>query len=285
MAVDVAPYMMRKSPQPTIRLPIACRSVGRHAIAPGWHNRPTLKPVLELFWCSRGKGIFSLLGEQLPLEADQVLVLQPGRVHDLRAITRWEFCWLTLDGEIPEQVVGSFGLDEMPFTAGPCPEQLFARLSHEIEDNTPQGQLAASATSYEILTLAHSYRPLPESSRVNQCIELIRKHYASPEVNVSWLARRLNIHRTNLSKLFYERTQVSPIEYLTLFRIGKAMKMLHDTDLPIARIARQTGFSCPSYFANVIRKHTGQSPIEVRGSRVQAAEALVDDEADALTEG
>ena len=174
---------------------------------------------------------------------------------------------MTLDGEMPDAVVKALGMTEQPFEAGRCPEELFARLSHEIEDVTPKGQLAASATAYEILTLAHPKLDVPRSSHVSQCIYLIRRHYAMADLNVAWLAARVGIHRTNLSKLFHKKLRVSPIEYLTLFRVGKALKLIQGTDLAVKAIAEQTGFSCPSYFTNVIRKRTGMSPQEIRGHR------------------
>lgn len=268
-ATRLYPYCMRQIPKPSIGLPIACRSVGHYSLFPGWQNRPTLKNCMELFWGIRGQGRFLLDGREILLKAGQVLVLFPGRVHNLKAITHWEFRWVTFDGAMPQAMAEALGLREEPFVAGRCPEELFARLSYEIEDISPKGQLAASATAYEILTLAHARPQATEPSHVRYCIDLIRRHYGQHELNVTWLADKVGIHRTNLSKMFQEKLRVSPIEYLTLFRVGKALKLLQGTDWPVARIAQETGFSCPSYFTNVIRKRTGLSPAEIRSHRGQ----------------
>jgi len=259
------PFCLRQSLKPTISVPIACRSVGHYSLFRGWKNRPTLKMFVELFWGIRGKGCFTVGENEYFLKPGQVIVLFTGQVHDVRACTHWEYRWMTLDGKMPDQVAKAFGLGNAPVTVGPCPQELFTRLSHEIEDNSPKGQLAASATAYEILCLAHPMnKSVPESSYVRECVDLIRNNYNAPEMNVNWLATRLGIHRTNLSKLFRKKMGVSPIEYLILFRVGKALKLLLGTNLSVRQIASETGFGCPSYFTNVVRKRTGLTPLEFR---------------------
>jgi AraC-like DNA-binding protein len=263
-----SPYVMRHSPQPAVTMPIACRSCGHYSLLPGYKNRATFKTFVELFWCVRGSGDFQLDGREVVLKAGEVLVLFCNRIHDWHARSHWEFRWMTLDGECPDAVVQAFGFDETPTSAGMCPHQLFDRLSHEIEDASPKGQLVASATGYEILALACARRSVPESSHVTQCIDLIRKHYGNSQVNVAWLAKHVGIHRTNLSKLFHEKTRVSPIDYLVLYRVSQAVKLLQNTTMPVAKIAERTGFSSASYFTNVIRRRTGLSPLELRLRRV-----------------
>ena len=84
-------------------------------------------------------------------------------------------------------------------------------------------------------------------------------------MNVASLAAELGVHRTSLSKMFKANMTMSPVEYLSLFRIGKAVKLLQGTDLPVNEVARLSGFSCPNYLTNVIKRRTGMTPRELRG--------------------
>ena len=238
---------------------------------PGWHNGAWLKTFVQLFWGIRGHGVFRSEGRELRMAPGDVFVLFSGQVHHITAIDNWEYRWLTLDGEMPDAVVQAFGIGREMFHAGPCPEELFTRLSNEIAKITPQGQRTASATAYEILSLAN--RRAVESPRAmeqfEKSMELIRCRYGSCDFNISTLAREVGVHRTSLSQLFRAQVMMSPIEYLTSFRVGRAIKMLQETDLPVRDVAVRCGFACPNYFANVIKKKVGHTPSEIRSAARQ----------------
>ena len=261
------PFHFRGSTGPTVSLPISCRSVGHYVTFAGWHNPPAVKTFVELFWGIRGSGVFKIDRKEYCIKPDEVVVLFPGDIHHITAVDEWEFRWLTLDGVLAEKVARAFGLDRPPKIAGPCPEQLFTRLSNELDDISPQGQRAAGATAYEILTLACG-RLTEENGgvarTVRQCINIIRERYGEPELNVSTLADEIGIHRTSLSRNFQSIMHTTPIAYLTSFRISRALKLLRETEFPIEEVARQTGFARGNYFTRVIRKHAGMIPREIR---------------------
>jgi AraC-like DNA-binding protein len=80
------------------------------------------------------------------------------------------------------------------------------------------------------------------------------------KLNVSELAKELNVDRTTLRRAFKAQTDTSPIEFLKALRIKKARELLTHTNLTGKRIARITGFSDPKYFIHAFRKATGLPP-------------------------
>jgi AraC-like DNA-binding protein len=260
------PFRLRSIPRPTVPLPIACRSVGHYRTFPGWCNGSYVKDFVQLFWGVAGTGVFLSEGRELRLGAGDVFVLFTGQVHHLTAVDQWEFRWLTLDGEMPDAVVKSFGIGNEPFASGPCPQELFQRLSSEIVKISPQSQRIASATAFEILSLAYRRRteaPLA-TERFEKSLELIRRRYASRDFNISILAREVGVHRTSLTQLFRDNLMMTPIEYLTSFRVSRAIKLLQESDLPVRDVALRCGFSCPNYFANVVHRKVGLTPTAIR---------------------
>jgi AraC-like DNA-binding protein len=262
----IYPYQLRHTMQPTIPLPIAVRSTGHYQALRGWRDKVARKDFLQVYWGIQGKGKFLARDREYTLQPMQFFVLYPGDLHDITALTDWEYRWFTLDGQLPEPLVRSFGFPDEPIPVGPCPVELFERLWHEIEDISPEGQRTASATAYEILCLAlkRDRAGGDANNKYRQCIELIKRKYANPDLNVEALASELGMHRTSLSKLFKANMTMSPVEYLSLFRIGKAVKLLQGTNLPVHEVARLAGFSCPNYLTNVIKKRTGLTPRELR---------------------
>lgn len=261
------PFQLRHVPEPTIPLPIACRSTGHFNVFEGWHNPVKTRNFVQVYWGIAGRGKFAKGGREYVVEPGHFFVLYPGDPHDVTAVTDWEYRWLTIDGQMPEAVVRGFGFTDDPLFVGPCPSELFQRLWYEIEDVSPEGQRTASSTAYEILSLAlrRERESTGADAKYRQCLELIKRKYADPELNVAALAGELGMHRTSLSKLFKANMTMSPVEYLSLFRIGKAVKLLQGTDLPVSEVARLAGFSCPNYLTNVVKKRTGLTPRELRG--------------------
>ena len=57
---------------------------------------------------------------------------------------------------------------------------------------------------------------------------------------------------------------MSPVEYLTQRRVQAAQTLIRTGDLPLAEIARQTGFASPGYFSTVFRRCVGMTPGDYR---------------------
>lgn len=264
------PFDLRPIFKPTISLPLACRSVGRVRTFSGWHNPPTSKDFCKVFWGIRGRGQLLVDTQPVELLPDHVMVLFPGDVNHVTAVDDWEHYWMTLDGQIPGKVLKALSLGQQPVYAGPCPIEMFERLALEIYDISPRGQRIASSTAYNILTTANVEQSNSPASHpqwhqnINQCVELIRSSYHDPDLNVTAMARHVNMHRTNFSKLFKQIMKISPVEYLTIHRVNQAMQLIQGSDLPFAEIAQQAGFTCPNYFTNVMRKRTGYTPTQLR---------------------
>lgn len=58
--------------------------------------------------------------------------------------------------------------------------------------------------------------------------------------------------------------RISPIDYLTSYRVSRAVRLLREGELPVAEIARQAGFARGNYLTRVIRKRTGLTAREIR---------------------
>jgi len=76
-----------------------------------------------------------------------------------------------------------------------------------------------------------------------------------------------------LSHLFKDVSGVSFQEYLTSVRIERAKELLRNTDLACQTIGQEVGYSSASYFSQIFKRHTGQSPAEFRGALRRAMSA------------
>lgn len=65
-------------------------------------------------------------------------------------------------------------------------------------------------------------------------------------------------------RLFDKYFKLTPMEYLSRYRISMAARMLVESDLPINQVSEKCGFQHPGYFSLVFRKMVGKSPREYR---------------------
>ena len=53
---------------------------------------------------------------------------------------------------------------------------------------------------------------------------------------------------------------ISPMEFLTTYRLEQARHLLLTTDWPSAQVGEQCGFPDPSYFGKLFRQKMGKTP-------------------------
>ena len=115
---------------------------------------------------------------------------------------------------------------------------------------TPPGSVAARASSD---TLAHPH-PLIRAALVH-----IRQNLAR-SFGTSEIAAALGISRSHFDHLFVHETGHSVGKEILSQRLREARRLLSDTDLPIAAIARLTGFCNAGYLSNTFRRAMSISP-------------------------
>jgi len=98
-----------------------------------------------------------------------------------------------------------------------------------------------------------------QSKPVRQILAHIEEHY-SEKLTLHDLAGELHYSETFLTRKFKEEVRMGFSEYLTRYRLQKAIVLLRETDQSTERIAEACGFPNAKYFKTVFRKHIGCSP-------------------------
>lgn len=93
------------------------------------------------------------------------------------------------------------------------------------------------------------------------------------------VARQFDVSPNYLSRVFRDQGGTTFLDFLTLARIGTARRMLEKYDMPLAEIARHSGFRDVNYFLKVFKKRLGRTPSEYRTSirsKTDAANSAAD---------
>ena len=101
-----------------------------------------------------------------------------------------------------------------------------------------------------------------KSKYVLEAMDYISKHYNDPDISVGSVAESLNISEGYLSHTFKKETDYTLLNYLTRYRIHKAMELLKDCRVKVYEVAEQVGYRDIAYFSATFKKYTGISPSE-----------------------
>ena len=84
--------------------------------------------------------------------------------------------------------------------------------------------------------------------------------------NLSDIAARLKVSREHLTRIFRDRTGMTPQEFAAEERMQFAVRLLRDSFQSCEEIAEQTGYSSAVSFNRAFRRRFGYSPMQYRKS-------------------
>jgi AraC family transcriptional regulator len=166
------------------------------------------------------------------------------------------------------ELVHSFGQQDLQL------HQIGMLMFAELQSRGMMGQLyVESLAQILVIHLLRHYstvtQPIasPNSSftrtQLQQAIDYIHI-YLNRDLSLAELARVVNVSPTYFASLFKQTIGISPHQYVIQQRVERAKIMLKKTDLAIADIALQVGFSSQSHLTQQFKRLTGITPKQVR---------------------
>lgn len=105
-----------------------------------------------------------------------------------------------------------------------------------------------------------------KSKYVLEAMDYISAHYNEPDICVGTIAEHLGLSEGHLSHIFKKETDYTILNYLTRYRIHRAMTLLKDCRVKIYEVAEQVGYRDIAYFSTTFKKLTGLSPSEYQNT-------------------
>ena len=100
-------------------------------------------------------------------------------------------------------------------------------------------------------------------TQLQQVLDYIHTHL-DRDLSLTELAEAIDISPTYFASLFKQAMGVSPHQYVIGQRVEGAKTMLSKTDLAIADIALQVGFSSQSHLTQQFKRLTSLTPKQIR---------------------
>ncbi len=136
-------------------------------------------------------------------------------------------------------------------------------------------ELLADSDEYEILS-SPEFAPSVDAVTLNtmqRAILYIHGHFTE-KIQLPDVAAIANMSVTKFSRFFIKNTGRSFTDYVTSLRIGRACRLLSESDTPITEICYEVGYANLSNFNRSFLRHVGKSPSAYRkaahGKRLSA---------------
>lgn len=118
-----------------------------------------------------------------------------------------------------------------------------------------------SAVSYYEAT-----QPSVEVDSLEKARRFIMEHYTDSDLNLTAVARHVDLNQKYLCSQFSKRFGKSFVSYLTELRLNHAKQLILKTDMKIYEICYTVGFSSVEHFIRLFKKATGVTPNLFHGS-------------------
>ena len=120
----------------------------------------------------------------------------------------------------------------------------------------------------DIITETINYREIVNTKKfsklINRVKHVIEEEYVNRDFSLGYIADKLAVNKSYLSRLFLQETGETFTDYLLKFRLKKGEELLANTDMTVTAISLEIGYNDPHYFSYVYKKERGYTPRDYR---------------------
>ena len=97
--------------------------------------------------------------------------------------------------------------------------------------------------------------------QLESAIAYVEKNYVN-NFKIADLANECHMSETHFRRIFQEKMNMTPVEYVNFVRVRKACELIDKTDISMEDVAEKVGFITPSTFNRNFRRIIGTSPYQ-----------------------
>lgn len=221
----------------------------------------------EIVYYASGSGTTSIGNETYAYGSGDFTIIPAGQMHDeySRQETHVMFVGFFYDG-VPVRLPAGIYRDDADSTV----RKLLEKMAKELYSKHSFYHIKLHCILTELIIEVSrmiGIRASNETAEVNEKLVYAKNYmdqYFSEKIDFTDLAASLGYSYHYFRHQFKEKTGYPPIQYVISKRIDQAKRLLRDSSHPMTLIAMECGFSTPSQFSTLFKKHVGISPNQYR---------------------
>lgn len=216
----------------------------------------------------RGNGKFVYEDKEYALSHGTLFFSFPGDKYNLEGDNSFSYLYITFNGVGVLPLLSKFGVDyENRVFYGL--EELSKFWMDSIKRITA---VNSSLLTESVLLYTLSYISTENNNDVTSCrkdriseiIEFIDNNFSDKDLTMIKVADMFGYDKKYLSSIFKKHKGVKFTDYVNGLRLKKGRELILCTDLSVAQVAGECGFTDPFYFSKVFKKMIGKTPTEYR---------------------
>lgn len=250
---------------------------GVESCLPGKGFGPVVREGYHLHVVLSGKGYLNVADRHYEVWGGQMFIEKPGELTEYHADEKnpWAYCWMAFGGKSAPSLVEAAGFtsDINVLNCSIDPIQFYnladSALTHpglSMADGLRRyGYLSQyialaidSAAASDDKKVASYLLNRGSDAYIDYALNYIRNNYAA--ISVTDIAAYLGISRSHLTRLFRQKLDCTPSEYLMKTRMDQAARLIKDTDLSVQEVSDIVGYEDQLTFSKAFKKVFGLSP-------------------------
>lgn len=242
-----------------------------------WLSYPHTHYCSELFYVTSGQGQFQIENNVYPVSTHDLVIVNPNVSHTERSHNANPLTYIVLGIEDVE-LTSSKEEEDVSFSIMNLNDIkdivlfYFKQILKESEKQAPGSEIICHNLMENLILLLSrqtnfsvTLSPIhKKDTRLCISVRQYIDHHFKENLSLETLADYAHVSKYHMVHVFTEEYGISPINYLISKRIEEGQKLLQTTDYSLSLIGRMMGFSSPSYFSQVFKKHTSCTPMEYR---------------------
>ncbi len=207
-------------------------------------------------------------GECFLIEPHSNVIYQP----DIK--NPWSYFWIEINGDLIKKICSMISFKENNYVLEiekmdqivQCFEDIFNEDYYSINQNGET--LRVESIIYQILSIIISeYSASNENKtsskkeqQIKKIIEYINNNYTSSDLTIKKIADAFFFNQAYLTRIFKESTGISPMKYIIVLRMRRAVELLEKRTFSISQIAYALGYKNQFYFSKEFKRFFGIQP-------------------------
>lgn len=240
--------------------------------------------LLEIGYCHYGDGELAIEEDTYRFGPDMISCIPENVLHVTRSDPGirafWEYIYID-----PRALLGDWGknaqetkelldrIDQRAFfirdKENPMLAALIGSIFDEIQQKKAYHQECIRGIAYALLFEIARFNGREEEQvsrrtgglRLESALLYVEKNY-SDNFRVADMANECHMSETHFRRIFQEKMNMTPVEYVNFVRVKKACELIDKTDISMEDVAERVGFVTPSTFNRNFRRIVGTSPYQ-----------------------
>ncbi len=182
--------------------------------------------------------------------------------------------FLRTAGEVADRDPARLSLVEHSGFQDPLLAQIGFALWRELELGAPGGKLYVQTAAQMLAVHLLRYYTTGKGdireasmglthSQMRRVIDFAQA-YLNQDLSLEALARQVGFSPYHFARLFRQTTGESPHRFVLRLRVERAQHLLKERDMPLARVAVESGFANQSHMTLAFKQHLGLTPLAYR---------------------